>query len=975
MANIWQIISDCAHVGGNVIGAIWNEFLKDSWYIIQKLMDIDYLIVDFIWRFCTGQRRANMTWSEDFTETISHIWMLMGFILEAIGWFLDEVNNGIIFWIHYVIDRITGDSSKIITTNWLFFTNQISVILISFFIIILGILVPNKAKIIKFLNLISAFYLLIFFYLIFNTSSVIYLDGFYSIFSLYYSSYVNFFFIIATLTAIIFFLSICDIFYLEENMKIEYTLLVFYIYLSALLLISSLDFISIIILLECIAFSSYVLVGFERNNKFSTSSALKYLILAAIPSGFFILGASILYNNYGSFFQDCLSLLLKSYLPLDVPSEHFYNELLGLINVEPVFIQDISSFKYKCAASVNWYAHEVNLILSKFHFAQIVIFLSQLELILWINAQDIISNLSVDVMGSEGYPSVVEPIEETFFARMFIKYNVDLAVLSELTKTKSISFCEVYIQLFMYYYYVLELIGSFYQSNTILYHMATSVDKYPNTMPTIIQGVTNEFLFVIDSWFDKKTNYINKFFGFLSYYVFFTKKLSCEGVECLKLNVSNTAAIQLINKKYLFEDTEWTTAFISDKITFITEWNVGNARYDNKKRLLNIMKYILNYIDYINHLITANFFTETETPKFVLYLQQLVSSTVMPYFIFNQAWKIWMESLLNDIHDLILWDILEYNNPNNDPITQSWRVLTMADEYSAYNTNNKEWKNFHNIFLSTYLVIIFILINLSFKITAAPFHFWAPSVYGGSPLPTITFLSIFSKLTIIFLLINLFFTVFHHLLNILQPILFFLGVFSIIVSIIGAFSEKLFKRFFIYSSIGHVGFMILGIAVIDSSGIQGSIDYLILYIISSFIVWFIVMHLTKKTTHLISFKGLSFNYPTLSLILVIALFSISGLPPMAGFFVKFEIFYSLINSSQYFIAYFLFILTVFSFFYYLRLIKIIYFEDNKVIKKNKNLNDIKLRIISILIFILPLYALLIQEPFYYILKNLIQNTF
>jgi NADH-quinone oxidoreductase subunit N len=134
------------------------------------------------------------------------------------------------------------------------------------------------------------------------------------------------------------------------------------------------------------------------------------------------------------------------------------------------------------------------------------------------------------------------------------------------------------------------------------------------------------------------------------------------------------------------------------------------------------------------------------------------------------------------------------------------------------------------------------------------------------------------------------------------------------------------------------------------------------------------MHLTKKTTHLISFKGLSNNYPVLSLILVIALFSISGLPPMGGFFVKFEIFYSLLNSSQYFIAYILFILTVFSFFYYLRLIKIIYFEDNKTIKKNKNLNDIKLRIISILIFILPLYILLIQEPIFYIIKEIIISS-
>ena len=143
--------------------------------------------------------------------------------------------------------------------------------------------------------------------------------------------------------------------------------------------------------------------------------------------------------------------------------------------------------------------------------------------------------------------------------------------------------------------------------------------------------------------------------------------------------------------------------------------------------------------------------------------------------------------------------------------------------------------------------------------------------------------------------------------------------------------------------------MVLGISVLNYEGIQGTIDYLIIYIISSFIIWFIVMHLTKKTTHLINFKGLSYNYPVLSLILIISLFSISGLPPMAGFFVKFEIFNSLLNSSQYFIGYFLFILTVISFFYYLRLIKIIYFENNKIIKKNKNLNDIKLRLISILI--------------------------
>jgi len=134
------------------------------------------------------------------------------------------------------------------------------------------------------------------------------------------------------------------------------------------------------------------------------------------------------------------------------------------------------------------------------------------------------------------------------------------------------------------------------------------------------------------------------------------------------------------------------------------------------------------------------------------------------------------------------------------------------------------------------------------------------------------------------------------------------------------------------------------------------------------------MHLSKKTTHLISFKGLSFNSPVLSFILVITLFSISGLPPMGGFFVKFEIFYSIIKSSLYFIGYFLFILTVFSFFYYLRLIKIIYFEDNKTKIKYKNLNDIKLRLICFcFLYSLPFYMIFVDPSFCELLREIFEN--
>ena len=796
--------------------------------------------------------------------------------------------------------------------HWLYFSNIISVILISFFIILLGIIFPNKAKIIKFLNLISAFYLLIFFYLM--SSEYIYNLNFISgiqinaLFQQNHTLYVNFFYIIATITTLIFFLSICDIFYLEENMKIEYTLLVFYVYLSAILLLSSLDFISIIILLECIAFSSYVLVGFERKNKFSTSSALKYLILAAVPSGFFILGISILYNNYGSFYQDYLDLLLVA-----------FDKNLGVNVGDWLSIVQNSYFtRYPSFYSMTWrngidfeytfqafhyYTNLVNTIFDKFTLLHITLTLTYLE--------SRVEFLEVDFRWWES--------DE--FKELYITYYIWFLFLMQ-TMSRYLDFVDVFLA----------------SDSVNTNHM------YPVNLADFLQKRSNKIqdLHVfLDQFTDKAVNGFDKFLGFLSYYRYTANRVLGDAL----VSVINTSPPYFADLSYLSKMQQYNWTYL---------WATSS------KPIIDFHLY--DYENYISKL------DETYGPINIILKSYIDNWSFVVYNAFKHVNSAGYFSFYFDIDRGFF--------KKNEECFINY-ATAFSEKIVIQNAANSFFfeLNYDNIFLSTYLVIIFLLINLSFKITAAPFHFWAPSVYGGSPLPTITFLSVFSKLTIIFLFINLFLSVFEHLKFIWQPILFFLGVLSIIISIIGAFSEKVFKRFFIYSSIGHVGFMVLGIGVLNYSGIQGAIDYLILYIISSFIVWFIVMHLTKKTTHLISFKGLSFNYPTLSLILVIALFSISGLPPMGGFFVKFEIFYSLINSSQYFIAYVLFILTVFSFFYYLRLIKIIYFEENKTIKKNKNLNDIKLRLISILIFVLPLYILLFQEPFFYSLKQIIISSF
>jgi len=278
--------------------------------------------------------------------------------------------------------------------------------------------------------------------------------------------------------------------------------------------------------------------------------------------------------------------------------------------------------------------------------------------------------------------------------------------------------------------------------------------------------------------------------------------------------------------------------------------------------------------------------------------------------------------------------------------------------FSYFNETSFYQFEYFDIFFPFYLIIIFLLINLAFKLTAAPFHFWAPAIYGGTPLASLTFLSIFSKLTIIFFMFGLFLNVFNILSTIWQPLLLIIAFLSVIISILGAFSEKLFKKFYIYSSIGHVGFLLIGFTTLSKNGIYGTLNYLIIYIISSLIIWFIILHLTKKTMTLVNLKGLSFNQSLLSFIFIITIFSLSGIPPLGGFFVKYEIFYSVINSSFFFEGFILLLLTVISFFYYLRLIKIIYFENSGQIIKNKNLIDIKIKLIIFLYLYLIFYFII-----------------
>jgi NADH-quinone oxidoreductase subunit N len=232
--------------------------------------------------------------------------------------------------------------------------------------------------------------------------------------------------------------------------------------------------------------------------------------------------------------------------------------------------------------------------------------------------------------------------------------------------------------------------------------------------------------------------------------------------------------------------------------------------------------------------------------------------------------------------------------------------------------------------------LLLLFFNLLFKRTAAPFHFWAPSVYGKASLPSVTFLSIYTKGRRLLLLFKLLSTVFGAFSSITTPFLLFIGVLSVLIGRIGAFPAVERKPFLVYSSRGHVGFRLVGLALSTLDGAVASVHYVVIYALTSLLSWFLLLTLGRRAHRVSSLASLRLNDPILALLLALLFLSRSGLPPLGGFFVKLDVFASLLASDHLFVAYALFLRTVASFFYYLRIVKVLFFDSSSLVDLDGN---------------------------------------
>ncbi len=264
----------------------------------------------------------------------------------------------------------------------------------------------------------------------------------------------------------------------------------------------------------------------------------------------------------------------------------------------------------------------------------------------------------------------------------------------------------------------------------------------------------------------------------------------------------------------------------------------------------------------------------------------------------------------------------------------------------------------NNLTLSSYGLtfgIVFILVGLAFKISAVPFHMWAPDVYEGSPTSVTAFFAILPKIAALTVFIRFLYVPFLNVIDQWQMIIVFLSIASMLFGAIAAIGQKNLKRLVAYSSIGHMGYALAGLTTGTNEGIQSSITYISIYLfmnLSFFSCVFMLRRDERYFENIEDLSGLSKNHPLLSFSFLIVLFSLAGIPPLAGFFAKFYIFTAVIEQSMYFLAIVGLLSTVVAAFYYLRLIKIIYFDPEKEKYETNHNLGLKISLLLSSIFIL-----------------------
>ncbi len=227
--------------------------------------------------------------------------------------------------------------------------------------------------------------------------------------------------------------------------------------------------------------------------------------------------------------------------------------------------------------------------------------------------------------------------------------------------------------------------------------------------------------------------------------------------------------------------------------------------------------------------------------------------------------------------------------------------------------------------------LVFVLAGIAFKISAVPFHMWTPDVYEGAPTPVTAFFAAAPKMAAMALLVRVVAGAFEPMLADWQQIIVFLAIASMVLGAFAAIGQRNIKRLMAYSSIGHMGFALVGLAAGSLSGVRGVAIYMLIYLVMTLGTFAFILAMRRKegnVEQIDDLAGLASTNPFMASILTILMFSLAGIPPLAGFWAKYYVFLAAIEANLLTLAIIGVLASVVGAYYYLRIIKLMWFDES-----------------------------------------------
>jgi NADH-quinone oxidoreductase subunit N len=226
--------------------------------------------------------------------------------------------------------------------------------------------------------------------------------------------------------------------------------------------------------------------------------------------------------------------------------------------------------------------------------------------------------------------------------------------------------------------------------------------------------------------------------------------------------------------------------------------------------------------------------------------------------------------------------------------------------------------------------LVFVLAGLAFKISAVPFHMWTPDVYEGAPTPVTAFFAAAPKMAAMALVVRVTVGAFEPIALDWQQIVAFISIASMGLGAFAAIGQTNIKRLMAYSSIGHMGYALVGLAANNEAGVRGVAIYMLIYMVMTLGTFAVILAMRRNDTNVEEIgelAGLSATNPAMAMVLTILMFSLAGIPPLAGFFGKWYVFLAAIDAKLYALAVIGVLASVVGAYYYIRIVKLMWFDE------------------------------------------------